>query len=243
MSRPCNVLVLAAETESCCPSQRHCSKDLDFEILRLINVVLSLPVNLFIGLASRDRSDLVELFDTTGVADSPQRGIFEGNFLPVNVLGQMASHTFLGYFRLSGDFNNQQVPCCFTDTESAKCFTDLLKLAYLTGAWQNARHTLLFGLREKTISEWTFLDFSRSLRKSFIARNAAARACFVEMICSNQHRNSNGPSQFRPTVVASMKAYSKSAFAAKSCSLRKAAFFTSRKSATNKVSSGGTWAS
>jgi len=75
----------------------------------------------------------------------------------------MASHTFLGYFRLSGDFDDQQVLCCFTDTEPTKCLANLLQLALLIHVCQNVGLTLLFGLSEKTISEWTFRDFSRSL--------------------------------------------------------------------------------
>lgn len=35
--------------------------------------------------------------------------------------------------------------------------------------------TLLFGLKAKTISEWTLRDFSRELRKSFTALKTAAR--------------------------------------------------------------------
>lgn len=43
----------------------------------------------------------------------------------------MAGHAFPSYLRLSSDFDNQQVVCCFTDTESAKCLANLSLLVYL----------------------------------------------------------------------------------------------------------------
>jgi hypothetical protein len=42
--------------------------------------------------------------------------------------------------------------------------------------------TLLFGLSENTISEWTFLLFSRFWSMSFMARKTAARTWFTETI-------------------------------------------------------------
>ena len=40
--------------------------------------------------------------------------------------------------------------------------------------------TLLFGLRAKTISEWTLRDFILPLARSLMARKMAARRCVVD---------------------------------------------------------------
>ena len=87
MSKPCDTINLGDKLRSGCPSQRHRSKDLDFETLRLVKDGLSLPIHLFIGLASSGRWNLVNFSDTGSIADIPEGRIFESNFLPLNVVG------------------------------------------------------------------------------------------------------------------------------------------------------------
>lgn len=106
--------------------------------------------------------------------------------------------------------------------------------------------TLLFGLSETTISECTFRDLSRSLRRSFAARNTAARACVLETICVHQVngfrlRSCYGLAEVQVwlTTLASIKAYSNSDLPAISCCRRYEEFRTSRKRATWIAREGG----
>jgi hypothetical protein len=94
--------------------------------------------------------------------------------------------------------------------------------------------TLLFGLREKTISECTFRLRSLFSRRPFTARYVAASACNLDMIWMSLGLASSrdlkkresvqwngmrrmGKRETALTTLASMSAYSKSVFPASSC--------------------------
>jgi len=111
--------------------------------------------------------------------------------------------------------------------------------------WEG-RLTLLFGPRQKTISECTFRVRSRPSRLSLMALNAAARAWIFDTICGLQstcaadvvecgREISRDQTTFVRTTLASIKAYSKSVFPESSCWCRKAAFATLWKSAMWRV--------
>jgi len=94
-------------------------------------------------------------------------------------------------FRWCADFNHQEVFRGIVHAESSKTFCDLQYFSAsqpldFSGPANSPTRTLLFGLSEKTISECTFRDLSRSLRRSLTARNTAARVCVVETICKHQ---------------------------------------------------------
>jgi len=74
--------------------------------------------------------------------------------------------------------------------------------------------TLLFGLKQKTISECTFRLLSRFSTKSFIARYAAARTCILDTICVGNQTDLQVICHVmcvrKLTTLASIRAYSKS---------------------------------
>lgn len=111
---------------------------------------------------------------------------------------------------------------------------------------QSSQLTLLFELKQNTISECTFLLFILPSTRSLTARNAAARTCVLELIYScfsrryttihHHHRHPHSTrapvlsrdiesqrTRKKLTTAASMKAYSKSELPAKSCWCRKEA--------------------
>lgn len=111
--------------------QRHCPKDLNFEIVDLVFGDAGIAIDLFVTLAGRGRGDFIDLLDSIDVADTLKGCIFKYDLFRLNVFTEMAGHAFLGDLSLGGDFYNQQVLCRFAHTKPTKCLTDLSTLAQL----------------------------------------------------------------------------------------------------------------
>ena len=74
----------------------------------------------------------------------------------------MQRDAFVGDFRRCGNFENEEIRRCFAYAKSSEGFAYLSVCQHRNKLGMEApKRTLLLGLKEKTVSECTFLDFSR----------------------------------------------------------------------------------
>ena len=113
----------------------------------------------------RKGAELVQLLDFGYVGDLRQGQVVERHGCALDRTFQMGGNGVMCYLRSHGDFDDQQVLGGVGNAELAEGLSNLRSSASVicgAGGFINVSHyTLLVGLKENTISEWTLWDFSR----------------------------------------------------------------------------------